>query len=147
MLRFRSFLAVILALVATFLVSCGSPEAKAPPTYTEAKLAEIQVFTPRLEEFRDRLPELQDLIERGRWVDVGTFIHGPLGDLRRNMSNLARTLLPADQKAALKLTNELLEDLVGIDEAAAEGNTSEALVNYRAAVSDFDSFLELIPQG
>jgi len=101
--RFRSILALMLALVATFTISCSSATTaatKTAPKYTPAQIEQIQQYVPALEEFRDRMSELQTMIQQRRWVDVGTFIHGPLGELRLSMNRVAANLSPQDKEAA-----------------------------------------------
>jgi len=144
MLRYRSFLALVLALVTVFVVSCATPTAQ-QPLYDQSKLAQVEIFLPRILSTRDRMPELEDLIEERDWVFVSNFIHGPLGDLRRQMKSLAYNLLPADEKAALDVADRLFDDLVAIDAAAEANSYPQAVVSYKAAIKDFDSFLDLIP--
>ncbi len=144
MLRYRSFLALVLTLVTVFVVSCATPTAQ-QPLYDQSKLAQVEIFLPRILSTRDRMPELEDLIEERDWVFVSNFIHGPLGDLRRQMKSLAYNLLPADEKAALDVADRLFDDLVAIDAAAEANSYAQAAVSYKAAIKDFDSFLDLIP--
>ncbi|MBC6422245.1 MAG: photosystem II protein PsbQ [Hormoscilla sp. SP5CHS1] len=144
MLRYRSFLALVLALVTVFVVSCATLTAQ-PPLYDQSKLAQVKIFLPTILATRDRMPELEKLIEERDWVFVGNFIHGPLGDLRREMKSLARNLLPPDDKAATKAADRLFNDIEAIDAAAEANSYAQAAVSYKAAIKDFDSFLDLIP--
>uniref|UniRef100_A0ACD5GWV0 Photosystem II protein PsbQ n=1 Tax=Desertifilum tharense IPPAS B-1220 TaxID=1781255 RepID=A0ACD5GWV0_9CYAN len=145
MIRIRSVLALVLALVATVLVSCGSPTAKQPPTYTNAQLEQIQNYVSTLQEMRDRLEEVPTLIVQRRWGDIGSVIHGTLGELRRYLKATVRTLLPQDAQKADVFVEDLFERLVRLDEAAVANNAEQALENYQRAIQDFNNFLELIP--
>lgn len=148
MLRYRSLLSLILVIVATFLVSCSSPSAaKLPATYTTAQIEQIQRYVPEIVTLRDRMSkELQTLINRSDWIDVKNFIHGPMGELRLQMINVSRGLLLEDQEKARQLTREFFDNLVKIDQAAQTSDARKATLNYREALSDIDSFLQLIPQ-
>lgn len=146
MLRLRSILPLILALVATVLVSCGGPSAKIPTTYSPEKIQELQTFVAPVEAARERLSELQGYIQDQEWVEADNFIHGPLGSLRRDIRYLSEELLPKDQKQAKSLAAELFQDLEQIDAAAKIRNYNEAASRYRNAVNDFDAFLDLIPK-
>src|SRR4028119_561762 len=98
MVRSRSILSLILAMVAVFLISCGSPTvAKVPPTYTAAQIEQIKEYAPTLLALRDRMSEIPVLIQRRDWIGVRNFIHGPLGELRLKMTYITRNLLPTDQ--------------------------------------------------
>ena len=149
MARYRSILGLILAVVATFMVSCGSAAAatKSAPSYTAAQIEQIQQSLPGIQEQRDRINQLQTFIQQRRWVDVGTFIHGPLGDLRRNMNRLADNLAPKDKQAARQAAKDLFSDLVRIDQAAKEADYQQAVTNFRSVLQEFDTFLNLIPKA
>lgn len=144
----RSILSLILVIVATFLVSCGSPTtAKVPETYTTAQFEQIQEYAPDILTLRDRMDrELQTLIQQRDWIDVSNFIHGPLGELRLKMNYVTRNLLPQDQQKAREKTRDLFDHLVKIYQAAQDGNYQRATLNYREALTDIDAFLQLVPQ-
>jgi photosystem II protein PsbQ len=130
----------------TFLVSCSSPTPVAKgPTYTPAQLEQIQRSAEGIQELRDRMLELPPLIQQQEWVDVGNFIHGPLGELRVRMSRLSRTLTPKAQAPALETAKNVFDHLIAIDEAAQKRDTNKALKNYNEALKDFDAFFNLIP--
>ncbi|AFY78117.1 photosystem II protein PsbQ [Pleurocapsa sp. PCC 7327] len=145
--RLRSILSLILILVATLLVSCSSPQATIPTTYTPEKIAQLQVLVEPVEEVRERMSELRDLIANRKWVDAGSLIHGPFGHLRQDMLNLSRSLLPKDREQATKLAKELFIHFERIDAAAKARNSEIAETQYREALRDFDAFLELIPKA
>ena len=142
---YRSLLAVMLAMVMAFLVSCSSPTATKPPTYTPEKMAQIQKYADTVTDLRDKISILETDIQNRDWTEVGSFIHGPLGELRQKMSYITRELLPKDQKAAREAAKDLFARLQNIDLASSSGNYQKALDNYRAALKDFDAFLQLIP--
>lgn len=143
---YRSLLAVMLTLVMTFLVSCSSPTVTKPPTYTPDKIAQIQKYASTVTALRETMPTLATSIQNRDWTDVGSFIHGPLGELRQKMSYLTRELLPQDQKAAKEAAQDLFTRLQDIDLATETGNYQKAVDNYRLAIKDFDAFLQLIPE-
>ena len=142
----RSIFPVILLLVTTLLVSCGGPNASAPPTYTPEKLAQIQTYRISVDKARERMSELSDLIKDENWVDTRTFIHGPLGLIRRNMTYLSNALLEDDAKKATPLAKEVFKNLDDIDAAAKENNYSAAISEFNQAIRNFDAYLDLIPQ-
>lgn len=143
----RSILSLIIVLLATFLISCGSPTtATAPPTYTTAQLEKIQEYVPDIITVRDRAAELQRLIETQQWIKVGNFIHGPMTEARLSMNYLSANLLPQDQPRARKIARNLFEHLVKIDSAADTANKITALANSQAVFADIDEFLKLVPQ-
>jgi photosystem II protein PsbQ len=145
---YRSILALMLALVTTCLVSCGSPAATAPPpAYTSQQVEQIQRTVSNLSELREKMPVLKTKIDNRDWVDVSTYIHGPLGSLRRTMSYLTRQLVPQDQKAASEAADDLFEHLQQINTAAENRNYQLAANNYQEALIDFDRFLKLIPDA
>ena len=146
MRRYRAVVGVLLAVIATFLVSCGgSPEAAAP-TYTPEKISQLQNYVNRIEASRKRLPELEKYIEKDNWVNVDNFTHGPLGQLRSEMTRLSNQLLPEDQQNAKGMINDVLGHLENIDAASEERNYESAIAQYREFVDDFDAFLSIVPE-
>lgn len=143
---YRSILALLLAVVTTFLVSCGGPKA-ALPTYTPNQLAKIEQLTSSVTALRDKMPILKEKIQNRNWTDIGTYIHGPLGELRRNVSYLTRELLPADQKAAKAAAKDLFNSFEQIDVAATKAKSDVATQSYQEALKDFEAFLQTLPQA
>jgi photosystem II protein PsbQ len=92
------------------------------------------------------MPILEDKIQNQNWTDVGTYIHGPLGEVRRTVSYTLRELLPQDQKAASAAAKDLFSRLENIDVASTKRNYQVAVENYRAALEDFDEFLQRVPK-
>jgi|SRR6478672_5195833 len=147
MARYRSILSLILAFVTVFIVSCSSPTAFKPPTYTSAQLEKIQGYANDLGAVRDRLPELATLIQNRKWSDVESFIHGPLGELRVQMSTVARDLLPNAQSTALETAKNVFGHLNKLDQAAKDTSYEQAIRQYAEALKDFDAFFELLPKS
>jgi photosystem II protein PsbQ len=144
--RFRPLLGILLAVIATTLVACGGgPASKAPTTYTPAVLQQVELYSPGVATLRDRFPELEGYIQKQDWVNVQSFIHGPMGELRARANRLAATLLPQDKDKAQALAQELYVHLERLDEAAANRQQVVAGQEYRNALDDFDSFLSLVP--
>lgn len=145
MINKRSILACLMALLMTFLASCGEPAP--PPTYSDADLQNIDQYKAGLVELRDRMGELQDFIQEEDWVNVGTFIHGPLGELRYKTNYLTQSLLlPDDREPVLDAAKDLFLQLETLDAAATEGDYKVAVKESAEAIRDFDAFLDLIPK-
>lgn len=143
---FRSILSLVLVLVATLLVSCGSPQASAPPTYTPDKIEKINTYRIPIDTARQRMSELGQAIGQENWADVSNFIHGPLGLIRRDMTYLADSLLPEEENKAKVLAKDIFKHLENIDLAAKNKNYTQAMEQYKEVVSDLDNFAGLIPQ-
>ena len=143
---FRPLLSVMLVLVTTLLVSCSSPnKAKIPTVYSPEKIAQLQQFREPIAEARDNMDTLRELIQKENWVDTRTFIHGPLGELRQDMSIISKKLLQKDQKPSRDLARELFMDFDKIDSAAKDRDPVSARNAYARAIADFDAYLDLVP--
>lgn len=150
MVNFRSIVAVILAVVTALMLNVNSVDAakvKKPLTYTTDQIEQLSVYVRDLQEMRDRMPELGSLINKKDWIFTRNFIHGPLGEMRVQMSNVSRTLLPDAQPGARKLAKEVFNDLVGIDLAAQDRNFNVAIKKYAEVLKGFDDFLGLVPEA
>ncbi|MEH2348465.1 MAG: photosystem II protein PsbQ [Nostoc sp.] len=147
MVRQRSIFSLVLVLLATFLMSCGSPGvAIAPPTYTATQLERIQTYVPQIQAVRDRSDELTTLIKKGDWINVRNFIHGPITEVKLNLTYITPNLLPKDQPTARQITRDFFKDLVKLDKATSASNPLVALNNSQAAFADLDKFLDLLPK-
>ena len=146
MKSYRSILAVMLALVTTLLVSCAGPSVTAPPVYTSQQIEQIQSTVSNITTLRERMPELASYIQNRNWVNANNFIHGPLGDLRRQTGYLTRQLLPQEQEVAKEITKDLFAHLESVGIASSEETYPVAIQNYQAALEDFDRFLRLVPE-
>lgn len=145
MARFRPLISFVLVLFSVLLVSCSSPAPKAF-VYTPEQTAAIERYATDIQDMRGQmLSKLSVLIQDKDWVDIGTFIHGPLGEMRTKMSNLTRNLDPKLQAESQDVAKEVFGHLVSIDEAASEKNFDKAAFNYREALKDIDAFLQLAP--
>lgn len=146
MLNKKSVLSLLLALVATVLVSCGGGKDQAsPPTYNTQQLEQIERSATPVREARARITDMESYVKQERWSDAFSLIHGPLGGLRREMSYVTRNLLPEDQKKAREYSKKLFQDLERVDAAIEQEAASRALENYDRALNDFDNYLGLLP--
>lgn len=146
MSRLRPVFSLILVSLATLLISCGGPNvAVAPPSYTPSQIEKIQEYVPEIVAVQERGSELEKLIQNEDWIDVGTFIHGPMTEARLNMNFIVSNLVPEQQKQARKIVRDMFNNLVKIDQAADAGSSRQALTAYDAVFSDISQFLDLLP--
>jgi photosystem II protein PsbQ len=138
----RTLFTIILVVLATFSINYSS---LAATTYTPEQVQKIEQKLPQLQELETRLDKLNTLINNKKWVTVKTYIHGPLGDLRRTLTYVSRDFSTQDQAKGKELAKGLFGHLVNIDKAADSGNFAKATSQYQEAIKDFDAFLSLVP--
>lgn len=141
----RSIMGVFLVAIATLVVSCSGSQTGATPTYSTDQLAQIAIYSDRIQTSKVRLPELAGYIRDENWVNIDNFIHGPLGELRTQMNRLAFLLLADDKAEALKLSEKVANDLEVMSTAVDvyDGNrTNNAYIKF---AKDLSTFLELVP--
>ena len=143
---FRPILFLILVLATTILVSCGSPTASAPPTYTPDKLQKVKTYRIPLDIARQRIPELGEYIDKEDWSNADNFLHGPLGSMRRDLTYLSKALLPDEQEPALDAAKDIFKHIENIDAAVDDNNYQVAISQYKEMVSDLDAYSSLIPK-
>jgi photosystem II protein PsbQ len=142
---YRSILSLFLAAIAVFLVSCGGPQVAKGPVYTPEQLVQIEKYVADVEAMRDSLLAIPPLVQQQKWVDVQSYIHGPLGEMRERMFRLARSLEPKVRKEAVQASREVFEHLIAIDEATETRDVPKALKNYNETLKDFEAFLKFVP--
>lgn len=145
---YRSILSVVFAFVAVFLVSCSAPVEIAAPAYNPTQVSQVARYQEILQGFRDRFPELAVAISKKDWVDVGTFIHGPLGELRQKTSYVIRNIIdPSEASQGKEIADQLFDSLEAIDKAAADNKQAVAVKKYNEAITAFDKFLKLFSKS
>ncbi len=145
---YRSLLALVFAFVTVFLVSCSAPVEVAAPAYNPTQVEQVARYQEILQGFRNRFPELAVAISKKDWVDVGTFIHGPLGELRQKTGYVIRNIInPSEAAKAKEIADQLFDSLEAIDKAAAENKQTVAVKKYNEAIAAFDKFLELFAKS
>ena len=145
MKQYRAVVGILLAAIATFLVSCSSGTEAVVPTYTPEKISLLQNYVGRIEQARDRLPELERYIQKDNWVNVDNFTHGPLGQLKPQIVRLTGQLLPEDQKKAKAIAEEISGHLQNLDAASQERNYKDAIFQFEEFKTDFDTLLDIVP--
>lgn len=137
---------LLLTLCASLLVACSNPVAEAP-VYTPGQIAEVQRYEAAVLTSYDRFNELPGLLESKSWTNLRNIIHGPLGELRREMDNLSSVLLKSDKTQAQKLTGSFFQHLESLDNAAKLQEVDRADTLLNLAESDFKAFLKLLPES
>ena len=124
-------------------MACGGPAAKEPTTYTPEIMQRVELYSPGVAELRNRFPELEQYIQAKDWVDVQSFIHGPMGELRARVNRLASSLLTKDQPQAKELAQELYSHLERLDEASS----ARPAGNCRSGVPQCPGRLRQLPES
>ncbi|MGD1849961.1 MAG: photosystem II protein PsbQ [Cyanophyceae cyanobacterium] len=145
MTRIRAWLMVLIGAIATFVVGCSGVDSAAEAAKAAAQAANLEIYVPAVVELRDRFPEVEPAFANKKWRDIQTFVHGPLGELRQRMARVSRNLPDDQQKSAAKVTSDLLDSLLAMDEAAGRFNYVAAEQEYEKAIAALDAFLELVP--
>ncbi len=148
MRKYRSVVAILLAFVASvFINGCSGTAVTKPLTYSAEQIQQIQGYTTDLAALRDRLPALAEKIQAQDWVDVRSFIRGPLGELRVKMANVSQVLFPTARKEVTALAKSISMNLVSIDQAAAVKEYKTAIRNYAEVLRDLDALVKALPQS
>ena len=144
----RRFLGGLLALSVAWL-SWGNAAmaARTSPAadFSDSQITQIRKARNQITAAQDRLGELGEYIDAKDWTYTGNFIHGPLGDLRREAATINRNLPAKEQKAARKQATQLMSLVERIDAASKDQNASQAARNFAKLEDSFDEFLSLVP--
>ncbi len=94
---------------------------------------------PQLQKLQAQVDVLQGYVDGQEWLEVQSYIHGPMGLFRRQLAALERKLPQAQQAALADKFEDLPQLMNELDEAA--GNYSEARLastqaKIRAALND-----------
>lgn len=143
--RIRAVLCASFAVLVFFITGCSSSAEVKPPVYSPDQMALIKQYTADLDALQPRLDEIPPLIASEDWTNIRNLIHGPLGELRFKMLNIARNLPPDLQGTAKDVANDVFEAIVDIDAAAEAQNSARVVSSYNALIKDYERFLDLMP--
>jgi len=96
----------------------------------------------KLEVIGDRLDELKTFIDDNNWITVKTYIHGPLGQVRQDISSAIRLL--RDPTKAKALSAKFFKDLIAIDVAAGKRDVDKTFDAYEETRQDFDRLVSVL---
>ncbi|MEO0377200.1 MAG: photosystem II protein PsbQ [Cyanobacteria bacterium P01_A01_bin.17] len=113
-------------------------------TLTPAAVAasdQVQLYTDSLQSLKDRVPELEPLIQSQNWNGIQTFIRGPLGELGIRLSRLEGALPKSDLTQYRRSVRSLQDHLQKLDVAASKKNVKVAATAYQSLLNDFEQIL------
>ncbi|MCJ2542229.1 photosystem II protein PsbQ [Thermostichus vulcanus] len=73
---------------------------------------------PQVQELEQQVSQLQRLVDAEDWLEIRSYIHGPMGLTRKNLTGLAVTLPKEQKQEVIRLTKELGQSLEKLDFAA-----------------------------
>ncbi len=142
------FLGCLLALSVAWL-SWGNAALAATKSsvenFSDSQITQIRTARNQIATAQERLGELGDYINAQDWTYTGNFIHGPLGDLRREAATINRNLPAKEQKKARKQAKQLMSLVERIDAASKDKNVSQTAKNFAQLEDSFEGFLSLVP--
>ncbi len=107
-----------------------------PAAVRDASAAKLQIL-------RDRFDRLEKYVYTQNWNDVGTYIHGPFGEIRRELRAIAGNLGKTQKETANDLANNLFQNFVKLDIAAKDKEAIAAETAFKNALQDFEAIVKL----
>jgi photosystem II protein PsbQ len=104
----------------------------------------VEIYVSKLQTLRDRFDKLGTYVQDSNWGTIKTYIHGPLGEIRTDISFVTRRLSAENKTAAKAITKNLFSNLVKLDVAASDRNPLTVNTSYLQARKDFDQLLDLL---
>jgi photosystem II protein PsbQ len=71
-----------------------------------------------LQQLEQQVERLQSLVEAEDWLEIRSYIHGPMGLTRKTLTGLAATLPDKQKREVLRLAKEMGRSLEQLDFAA-----------------------------
>ena len=131
---------VMLALVGTLFAPVLTQPAIAQ---TKSQIALRAASAGKLKVLSDRFDRLEKYVYAEKWNDVITYIHGPFGEIRRELRTIASQLDKTQKETANDLANNLFKSFVKLDIAANEKNAIAAEKVFKNALQDFEAIVKL----
>jgi photosystem II protein PsbQ len=132
---------VMLTLVGTLLAPVLTQPAIAQ---SGSKAATLAASAEKLQVLSDRFDQLEKFVYAKKWNDIITSIHGPFGEIRRELRTIASQLSKTQKEAANDLANNLFKNFVILDNAAKDRDAIAAENSFKSALQDFESIVDLV---
>lgn len=132
---------LIMALVGTLFAPVLTQPAIAQ---TGSKAAALAASVAKLQVLSDRFDRLEKFVYAQKWNDVITYIHGPFGEIRRELRLIAGQLSKTQKETANDLANNLFKNFVQMDNAAKDKDAIAAERAFKNALQDFESIIDLV---
>lgn len=113
------------------------------PAIAAVSAAQVAASAETLQVLSDRFDRLEKFVYTSNWNDVITYIHGPFGEIRRELRSIASQLGKTEKDKANDLANELFKNFVKLDNAAKDKNAIAAETAFKEALQNFESIIEL----
>ncbi len=128
-----------IAIIVTTLLLPMTPSALAqtPAAIQAANVEKLQVLS-------DRFDRLEKYIYAQKWVDVRTYIHGPFGEIRRELRMIAGKLDKTKKETSNILADDLFKNFIKLDVAAKDKDAIAAEAAFKNALKDFEGIVELV---
>ncbi|OIP68344.1 MAG: hypothetical protein AUK48_16000, partial [Oscillatoriales cyanobacterium CG2_30_44_21] len=94
--------------------------------------------TEKLQVLSDRFDRLEKYVYSEKWNDVITYIHGPFGEIRRELRMVAMQLDKSQKVKANTLANDLFKNFVRLDNAANSKDAIAAESAFKSALQNFE---------
>jgi photosystem II protein PsbQ len=135
---FAKSMAVVLLIVT--LLALPISNALAQTAYAPNLSANIS----KLETLRDRFDRLEKFVYSQNWNDIITYIHGPLGEIRRDLRMLTIGLEKTKKEAVTNAATNLFKNLVKMDTAAKERNSTVVETAFKNSLKELESIIDLV---
>lgn len=132
---------VMLVLVGTLFAPVLTQPAIAQRSSKAAVARAVSV--QRLQVLRDRFSRLEKYVYTQNWNDIRTYIHGPLGEIRRELRMIAGQLGKTQKETANDLADSLFKNFVRLDIAAKDNDAISAESAFKNAFQDFEAISKL----
>jgi photosystem II protein PsbQ len=132
---------LIMALVGTLLAPVLTQPVMAQ---SESQAAASAASAAKLQVLSDRFNRLEKFVYAQKWNDVITYIHGPFGEIRRELRLIAGQLSKTQKEAANDLANNLFKNFVQLDNAAKDKDAIAAENAFKKSLQDFESIVNLV---
>lgn len=137
--------AIAFCLIVVLVVTLLAPVLTQPVmAQSESQAAALAAASAKLQVLSDRFNRLEKFVYAQKWNDVITYIHGPFGEIRRELRLIAGQLSKTQKEAANDLANNLFKNFVQLDNAAKDKDAIAAENAFKKSLQDFESIVNLV---
>ena len=136
-------MAIAFCVMLTVVTATFAPVLTQPALAITSSSAVRAASASKLQVLSDRFDRLEKYVYTQNWNDVGTYIHGPFGEIRRELRAIAAQLGKTQKETANDLANNLFKNFVKLDIAAKDKDAIAAETAFKNALQDFEAIVKL----
>ncbi len=113
-------------------------------TFNVGVVAQAAPIPPQLTRLETQLDQLQTLIDDQDWPEIRSYLNGPMGYTRKDLSVIGQSLPENKRQTARQLAREITDRMVDIDQGSRQSDSADVVTAQRGLRQAVQGFKALV---